>query len=62
MEISEIKIKLKDLNISQSKMAKALSVSKDYVNQILNERRECSQRMKTKMIVFIKKNERERKK
>lgn len=51
--IKEIKELLVELGISQSAMAKDLFVSKDYVNGVLNERRECSSRMYTKMCTYI---------
>lgn len=62
IKIPEIKKRLEKLGISQPKMAAALSVTKDYVNKILNERKECPQRMRIKMITFIEKKESEAKK
>lgn len=53
LSIEQIKSRLKELGISQPKMASAILVSKDYVNQVLNGRIKASERVLTKMRTFI---------
>jgi len=62
LTIEEIKQMLKDLKISQPKMAKSIFVSKDYINQILNGRKDLTARMHTKMVVFLTREQLKQKK
>ena len=62
LTMPEVKAKIKELGVSQAKMAVGMSVNKDNVNQVLNERRECPVRLYYKMLMFIKEKERELKK
>ena len=51
--IKEIKAELYGLGIKQTTVAYDLSVTKDYLNQVLNERRKCSDRMFIKLNTYL---------